>query len=478
MANYTELYCTPSGRNIYAGSSAGDPSFVFMSGHWRNGANTFTLVNGDMTLSGVVGQLFSLFNIEQFPTGIARFIGRIDSITPTGLASHPTVRTSLLPPSGWYGISIGGSWYGPSGNTNYPFHGFGTAGAALSQLALLPNINQNPIRLNMQSDRLYCPTGVIVQSVNANGIQVEGYRNTPGDGGKAYFTVTPPLAGAQGAASIFVNTQANCNFAFVNIVFSGNRGNQTHSLPLVLNNSTNLAFFEKCIFVQGRGFGLQTNSAFTSQVSARRCIFVDNNLSNTTGLGGAGHGKYFNCVFINNRQVGQIGGIMLTNNISIFNSGSGFEQPVYMFQNASIRNGANGIVLSTVPYDILIQNCHIERNLSWGITHGTINVTQKPRVLVDNCSFALNSFGILGGTLDIYDSGVIHNLETSAYGPNFLTTPWEDYVVQDTRLFNNDRYMNSPTRPPFIVGEYDIGHIQRASEGPQPGQSRYNGGYN
>lgn len=271
---FTEFYCQSTGNNINAGSTT-DANAIYTStnGNWSTVTNIFTPTDGsDSVASGVSAGMFASVYVDGATTAVYIVLitnvvgGANGSITLSSTVIYGTAPTTSATARS---IKVGGAWLGPNGAANFPFGLSGTIG-------VLVGLNSYHTRINLKNDQTYTMTAVLTVSSMGNST-LQGFTNTPGDGGKT--TLTSNVT----ASSNFVTATATPSFIDLIFVSTGASG--------VSNcfDTSVTAIFIRCVFRGARLGGLNTSGG--SAVVMFECEMYDCNKSNTAGAGGVRNGS-------------------------------------------------------------------------------------------------------------------------------------------------------------------------------------------
>jgi Right handed beta helix region len=365
---YTEFYCDPvNGSNLNGGSDP-NPTALYTStnGNWDNTNFIFTPTDGtNPATAGVQAGQFASVYIDGASTGVCiRRITQVENaangriiVVNNGPGTTPTTSATAR------SIRVGGAFKGPNGTDPIPLaYNFLNGVDAAGHLT----------RINMKNNASYVTSSNIV--VGSNIYMIQGYANTPGDGGKANID-----AGGHGIilwteSFDFIGTRAD-------LIFSNNAGGNdavsggSHIMWLrcvwhdisgnaVVSPGSGPMFYEcefyKCNTNNSSNKGCVQSSSFDTLF--RRCYFHD-------CAGTQGHGisvasssgiRLENCVFSN------LGG----DGIHVSVTGSGTSILAF---NCDFYKCANGIKCTAAvnPIWIYIENTNFVKNAQWGIDRGS-----------------------------------------------------------------------------------------------------------
>jgi hypothetical protein len=423
---FTEFYCQNTADNRNAGSTNSDaPVYASTNGNWNNTTRIFTPSDGSNPSSFIaVGDFCSVFADA---ATVAAFVALVTAVTTTTVTLSGTFFIGTNPATAATGISLraGGAWKGPIAGSNWPCANI--TNALRGSLDYLP-------RLNMKGNALgaYTPAGSgdftpNSQCVNNNQfITIEGYLNTPGDGGFAVFDSN----GSGGGISIGGTGSCLRNLIIQN--FTG--------LNAVLGTGTG-CLLHRCIgrktqyqgFVLGTGalavecelwdFDSNANTVHGFNIGAGggciRCYVHDapSSSSSTSGfILGANGGFCLECVAFGMRNLGF--------QISVPAAGSS----VSLINCDSIQNGAGGYFINAFsPSQIYFENCTAFKNtgFGWNFPNGRTTV----RALLVNCA---SGTGSMANTSGRHTDLNIIDVDPVIFPPG--EHPWNSYVNRDWRV--------------------------------------------
>ncbi len=428
---YTEFYARSGGSNLNAGGLAtgAEPAtgaaYTSTNGNWSTVTNIFTPTDGSTPASTVnVGDFASIYidgatvavYIARIITVAAGVNGAITMSSTSFIGTAPT--TSATGRS----IKVGGAWAGPSGAGGFPFN-------SAADYSVLQNASANMARVNFKNDQTYTmSTGIAMSTITR--FVWQGYTSTAGDGGRATFD------NSTNAIKLFSATGSGVMIADIIFTSSATSGSND-----IATGGGALTWF-RCVFKGGRGNGLSISG---SGEVAIECEAYNNNLSNTSGIGGfkigASGTAAYRCVSHDNTGSNTSGfslvngGGILSNCISDTNGGKGIN--VSSGSNATriqisacdiYNNASDGIGIATTSSSMCyyIENCNLIKNTGAGIN--VASTAGNYTGLAFNNGYgagtqANGSADTLGG---IISSGAV------TYGSNL--TPWVDPANGDFRI--------------------------------------------
>lgn len=425
---YTEFYCQNTADNRNAGSTNSDaPVYVSTNGGWVTGTRVFTPSDGSNPSTFIAVNDFC--SVYADAGTVAAFVALVTAVNATTVTLSGTFFIGASPATLATGMSLraGGAWKGPVAGSNWPC---ANITAALRGAAdLLP-------RLNMKGNALgfYTPSGTgdftpNSQIVNNNQmITMEGYLNTPGDGGFAVFD----SGGSGGGISV------------------GGLGACLRNL--IVQNATNLA----AAFGTGNGSLLHRcigrRTAYQGFVLGLGSLAVecdlwdfDNNGNTVHGFNIAGGGCircYCHEPSLSGSGSSFTSGFILSTNGSFCLECVAFKLPNLGFQVSvpaagascalincdSIQNGAGGYNINAFSASqVYIENCTAFKNtgFGWNWPNGRLTV----RAVLVNCA---SGTGSMANTSGRHTDLNIIDIDPVIFPPG--EHPWNSYVNRDWRV--------------------------------------------
>jgi hypothetical protein len=241
-------------------------------------------------------------------------------------------------------------------------------------------------------------------------LQIRGYTNTYGDGGKA--TIRGP---ATGAAIVIATITGGYNW-FQDLIF---RRNGASSAAAIMTASGNRNIFYCCEFHDSRGVGASSSTAANLFM---RCL-ATNNLGG--GFSGTGM-TVIQCVASGNTSFG-FSAVTLIQCVAYANAGASTDGIINSGSVATMTgcishgNGRHGFAINSTNSTYLVSNCIATNNGGFGYigsATGTI-------VVLENCAARSNTSGSLSNTI----------FGESDY-PGFLALTADPYVDAAAGDFN------------------------------------------
>ena len=389
---YTEFYCdASSGSNMNGGSDAGAPAFSSNNGSWNQGTGVFTPTSGDPSLSVGVGDFASVFN-DGATSPV--FCGRVTAVSSTtitvsvaaGSACGSAPTTSATGRS----IIVGGAWKGPNVADPFPFNRAGWNGCR--------NAADDPTRINLKSGTNYAITaGISMTATNNDGITIQGYTTTPGDGGRATID-----GGTSGAS--FVLFTCTAKLLIADLIFQNNGATGSASGITVGINSQGAVLVERCKVANVRGNGIHGN---TGQLQLHDCEVTGANQSNSVNLAGIATNSSYTMVInrctISSNTGSNTDGVRVATSYSVViidstiaNNG---KDGVYQVGGGQLfmkgcrvhGNTGDGVELAATGANLThwYENCLFTNNGGYGVT----SPTARPNIRFRNCGFYSNASG-------------------------------------------------------------------------------------
>jgi hypothetical protein len=427
-AAFTEFYVQTTANNLNSGSTTSDSATYTGVGD-SDGTSVFTPSDGSTPASSVnVGDWASVY-VTSGAT-VATFVGRV-TVVAAGVNGAITVSTAAkagaFPASsaGAHTISckVGGAWAGPSGAVGFPF-GF-AAGT-------LTNASSDVTCVNIKGGTTYSITAGMTQSAadNLTVMMFSGYTGSVRDGGRA------KIDGGTTGASYALLTVTGKNATYQDLEFQNNgaTGNQ----PLVNSSTGSEDLFYRCVFHDSMGNGITVNGVCTvNQCEAYAC-----DKSNTADFGGfvlqSSGADAINCISHHNQTNNAAGfkmdgGIHLINCVS-FANGYGVRSTADVLQsiiNCDFYANTNaGIHLNSGASDplvVLIRNCNLLKNGTWGIQFGNGAFRNG---LIQNCGFGTGTQANGSGDISTQAGFLVSGTVNYASG----VTPWVAPSTGDFRI--------------------------------------------
>jgi len=410
---FTEFCCRSGGSNLNAGTRTGSSTepgvaadLTYASGTWVSATGVFTVASGDPSADGVaVGDFASVYADSATVTTL---VGRVTARTTTTITVSTTAKTGTTTDGAISRtLKIGGAWAGPSGTSGFPLTFL--SAAATNSAADLP-------RINLKNNATYSVTASVAPSTTQNGLTMQGYTTSYGDGGR--FT----LDGGTSGASYNLFAPATNRLTVMDGIFQNNGATgAAHGVA----PSTNVMFF-RCVVHDVRGIGFFTGRAieceayacnqsntsgyggYYSMAYAERCIAHDNTGSNTRGFANAN--------------------LVLVRCIADTNGSHGFELSAsgHMTGCDAYNNGGDGINVTGSSSEVSIINSNVVKNAAYGINAAS----GSPCGVIVNCGFGsgtqANTSGATNGT------GTMTVIGSVTYASD--VTPWTDPANGDFRI--------------------------------------------
>lgn len=416
---YTEFYVNPTATgnsNLNAGSTDGPPVFTSTNGNFVS-TGTFTITDGAST-SGLAADMWASIYLNTTTTNTT-VIARITSVTATTIVVSTTVRLgaalTTVAGTGTVNIRVGGAWSGPSGASAFPFAYTGTTvfaqGAARNAAGDLP-------RYNFKDSTYNITTGITWTPVGTSPALVEGYTNTPGDGGRAIISGS----GVTGSSIVLLTMGASSGCYMKNFIFNNN-GDTGTSDGVVIGAAFSTLERVGIYNIRGRGLHFTGTNNTAIECEAYNC-----NISNTANYAGiyvaatATSASHIRCLSWNNAGSNSCGYIStgmtpaFVNCIAYNNGASGFKLSITtsgscarLSNCVSDKNASDGIeqtCTSTNGVANYIENCILTRNGRYGINNSAAIAFRYAGFY--NCMFGTNTSGNIGGFQSYTESGSIN----------------------------------------------------------------------
>jgi hypothetical protein len=238
------------------------------------------------------------------------------------------------------------------------------------------NAAGDPTRINLKSGTNYAITATVtVSTTNNDGITIQGYTTTPGDGGRATID-----GGTSGASFILLSCSAKSLIA--DIIFQNNGATGSASGISVGINNNGATIVERCKIANVRGNGINGN---TGQLQLHDCEVTGANQSNTSGLAGVATNSSYTIV-INRCTISSNTGSN-TNGIRI-----GSPYSAVIINSTIANNGKEGVFHASTGH-LFMLGCRVHGNSGDGVEFNGTN----PNITgwFENCLFTSNSgFGV------------------------------------------------------------------------------------
>lgn len=397
---YTEFYCdAATGDNLNAGTG-GTNDYTTAGGNWTNATRVFTVTDGTNPSSKIaVGDFCSVY-VTSGAT-IATFVGRVTAVqnatngTVTLNAASGFMGTNPSNGTGTMTLKHGGTWKGPNAGVTFPFSQTG-----VNQIV---NTNSDPVRINMKNGTDYSISTGISTSAAMNGVTVQGYASSVGDGGKAVID--------GGTNVITVWTEAGNDTSLIDLEIKCAATTGTGS-GLIFSQSGSKAI--RVVSHGHRNVGLGSTGGGTPTFI--ECEAYSNNGANGSNSGGFylggsnGGAKLLRCYSHDNTKNGFVidttGGIGISfiSCIADSNSGVGFNRlaTANLHNDSYINcdaynNGSDGIKLAPSGFTTTwIENCNFIKNTGNGINN-TESSTNYVNGFVYNCGYGSGTQANGGG---------------------------------------------------------------------------------
>lgn len=422
---YTEFCCRSGGSNLNAGTRNGNSTepgtaaaLTYASGNWVAATGVFTVASGDPVADGVaVGDFASVYANGSTVTG---FVGRVTARTTTTITVSLTAKAGTAPTDGTGNrtLKIGGAWQGPNGTSGFPFNFVAST---------LTNSSGDLPRVNCKNDATYSITANI-NNINGN-VTIQGYSSSYGDLGRATLD-----GGTSGAAYTLIGSTVGSYSSIVDFIFQNN-GASGSAVGIFWNSASGSVV--RCRITAIRGSGGQSNNNGTiwdecefdqtnQQNSAsnaglvnagagylvNRCIFHDQNGSQTPGAKALGVGTYKDCIFDTNN----LDGLVLT--VASLVYGCDF-----------YNNGGDGIECNIfAAIGLIIENCNFIKNAGYGINFTGSPGARNGRIV--NCGFGSGTQANTSGNTNAI--GSIELVGSVTYPSN--SHPYTDPANGDFRI--------------------------------------------
>lgn len=257
-------------------------------------------------------------------------------------------------------------------NTWFPF--------TLTSLGSAKNTNNNPVRININNGATYSVTAsAAFASVGV--ILVQGFSNSPGDGGRATFD-----GGTSTAALITDVGSAGCSFT--DLIFSTSFASGSTDLVTPARQSA----WMRCVFTGARGAGINCSTG----TSLTECEAYSCNKSNTANDGGfrINGGNMLRCYAHDNIGSTNCGIVVLAG-------------PSHVQDCISESNGQHGMSLISASSNglVTVDSCDLYNNGADAIN--IISSSVNPH-WIENCNFTKNS-GAGVNNQSVQNSGVVYN---------------------------------------------------------------------
>lgn len=268
---FTELYLTPTGSALNAGSTADDAALqTYAGGTFVRSTRVFTVASGNPTSDGVaVGQFASIYTTSG--ATVATFVGRItarDTTTITLDATSLLGATSTVSESAAAATcKVGGAWTGWSAGVTFPW---GLISGALV------NTSSHETRLNVKGGTDYFWDTAATLS-GEGPLWIQGYTSTPGDGGRA------KIAGDLLTEPFTALTVSGNHIKLISMEFHRNGFDAVTNAngPYMVTCTGTDVVVEDCIFRKSWRCGLRI---IGDGAVVRRNLFAGNNVDGGSGF--------------------------------------------------------------------------------------------------------------------------------------------------------------------------------------------------
>lgn len=410
---FTEFCCRSGGSNLNAGTRTGNSTepgtaadLTYASGNWVSATGVFTVAAGDPVADGVaVGDFASVYADG---ASVTTLVGRVTARTTTTITVSTTAKTGTTTDgTGNRTLKIGGAWLGPNAASGFPLTFL--SAAATNVAAELP-------RINLKNDATYSVTASVAPSTTQNGLHLQGYTTSYGDGGRFI------LDGGTSGASYNLFAPVVNKFTVIDGIFCNNGATgAAHGVA----PSPNVMFF-RCVVHNVRGIGF-------FQGRAVECEAYACNASNTSGYGGF-YGMLYaeRCIAHDNTGSNTRGfantNLALVECIADTNGSHGFDLAAsgHMSGCNAYNNGGDGISITGTTSEVSIVNCNLIKNTGYGINAAS-NV---PGGAVLNCGFGSGTQANGSGTTN--GIGMMTVIGSVTYASD--VTPWTDPANGDFRI--------------------------------------------
>jgi hypothetical protein len=379
----------------------------------RGGGATDTYTSGATNGTVVVGQFISIYSSG---ATIPAYQARITAVSGgSGLAwvitlSNTTASGTRPTNASTYLAQVGGSWAGPSGTVTFPFNFLTDASTDAA--------GDRP-RVNMRNNAVYSMTATLAIPTGFQYCWLEGFTNTPSDGGKAVIDA--------GGNAIGVVTVASGCFTIGSLIVQNNSGNND---GLVGGNGSNVLF--NCIARYIGGSGLVPKGTL---IESEAYACNQSNTANKAGITNT-NGTYMSRCWAHDNIGTNVSGFFLQGgcNLALCEASGNGLHGCFHSGNSTLSlvgcdiygNGvsatADGLHTTAGLTPLYIENCNLVLNTGWGI-----NATSNIWLLMRNCGFGSGTQANGSGQYSISTSNpAIEIAGTITYASG--VTPWIDPV--------------------------------------------------